>query len=177
MPLGQFACNFGHVPQRLYDLACNEEHADASQEQRDLLDTMTERLGGALSLCGQEKGRRLCHGDLYYGNVLYINGEPSVIDWETMTMMDPLYDVCFFLCSIPREPSVLYRELKSYLSCYYDRACTKDESRRASAMLAVCGGVQLCGFYHHIHRNLCVRTKTGEDRTAARAFKLLELFA
>lgn len=164
------------APEKYHEML-SVARAGASREQRDLLDTVTERLGSALELCGLETERRLCHGDLYYGNVLYLEGEPIVIDWETMTMTDPLYDVCYFLCSIPREPGVLYRELKSYLSCYWDRACTEDEFRRARAMLAVCGSVQLCHFYHHTHRNLCAWTQTGEDRTAARAFRLLELFA
>jgi len=81
------------APEKYHEML-SAARTGASQEQLDLLDTMTERLGSALRLCGQEKERRLCHGDLYYGNVLYLNGKPSVIDWETMTMMDPLYDVC-----------------------------------------------------------------------------------
>lgn len=55
-----------------------------------------------------ESGAAIIHNDFRLGNVILDEGQPgrvlAVLDWELATVGDPLFDLAYFLTSIPEEP-------------------------------------------------------------------------
>lgn len=82
---------------------------------------------------------QICHGDLRIDNIVLWNENVFFIDWELMTMTDPMYDVCTFLyfcgdmerrkrkLSYKTMAREIYCTLGKYLSFYYGRHCTDKE--------------------------------------------------
>lgn len=91
------------------------------------------------------------HGDLHHGNVLIFNGQPKIIDWETLSMIDPMYDVCRFLyyCSIETDDDP-YAQLDRWLPIYFGREPHKDEYIHAYAVMLYCDWIEymLRGIQH-----------------------------
>ncbi|EOS69965.1 hypothetical protein C818_02128 [Lachnospiraceae bacterium MD308] len=83
--------------------------------------------------------QKICHGDLNCTNVVSWKNDVLLIDWEHMSMSDPLYDVCRFLfhrgiydsylnkLSYIKASRQIYASLRHYLSFYYGRICTDEE--------------------------------------------------
>jgi len=98
----------GRQPWRLFGIARTTGRTHARLNQRpapDGLSPMRERLRRKIAdspavpeefrapalrnLEGQPDGDKLCHGDLWPGNVMISGGEPVVIDWSNATRGDP----------------------------------------------------------------------------------------
>ena len=88
----------------------------------------------------------ICHGDVRAGNIVRYREGLVLIDWDSITVDDPLYDVCMFNLSTriygwwPAEISYgefqesLYDSLDEALWLYYGRPCTGLERHRAELL-------------------------------------------
>jgi hypothetical protein len=72
----------------------------------------------ALARCLLETPAALVHRDLQSQNVMVLNGEPVLIDFQGMRLGSPFYDLASLLC----DPYVEIREedRTALLRCYYD---------------------------------------------------------
>ena len=85
----------------------------------------------------------ICHGEPHTSNIVHYKGRFVLIDWDTITVDDPLFDVCTLLFSMkirewsPAETPYsefqrsVYDSLDETLRLYYGRPCTELEYRRA----------------------------------------------
>lgn len=92
---------------------------------------------------------RICHGDISCDNIVMWKNSLYLIDWEHMSMSDPLYDVCKFLYiigvkdryannqSYAEVSEKIYADLKNYLSFYYGRVCTDEEYYHAYLVMQI----------------------------------------
>ena len=91
----------------------------------------------------------ICHGEPQLTNIVRYKGRLVLIDWDSITVDDPLYDVCLNLFSMmmrcwwPAEmpygelQRTLFGGLDETLRLYYGRPCTQLEHRRA-ALITKC---------------------------------------
>ncbi len=87
--------------------------------------------------------RCLCHGDSNYTNLVRYEGRLFYVDWDSMAMGDPFFDVCEFLFDIrmrsytrgklsyDEAAEQLYGALEHDLGVYLGRSCREAEYRRA----------------------------------------------
>jgi len=81
----------------------------------------------------------LCHGDFHHGNVITFHGHPEIIDWETMCMSDPMYDICRLFFYIYCDWSGIFSyTLEEWLENYYQRKANTKEICHARAILIYC---------------------------------------
>ena len=86
---------------------------------------------------------KICHGDFHHGNIVKYNHKIQIIDWETMCMSDPMYDICrflFYYCREKKKPP--FEELEYFLTLYYSKRPCKKEYEHAYAMLTYCEYVE-----------------------------------
>lgn len=89
----------------------------------------------------------ICHGDCHFNNIVRYKGKLQLIDWDSISVDDPLYDVCKFVYSICvrkwQYGSVSYAEaqqrayecINPILQRYFNRPCTEKEYRRAELVM------------------------------------------
>ena len=75
---------------------------------------------------------KLLHGDLSYGNILYSGDHIEIIDWGSMHMGDPMFDVCLFYYFVSKDWTHNFMEV---LSMYFEREVGKSEYKHAKAWL------------------------------------------
>lgn len=103
----------------------------------DELDIRRERIFSELSRIKIKQ--KICHGDLDDTNVVLWKDSVFLIDWEYMSMTDPMYDVCRFLystgvrdcykknLSFVKASEKIYAELRHHLSLYFGGKCSDEE--------------------------------------------------
>ena len=111
----------------------------------------------------------ICHGEPQLTNIVRYKGSLVLIDWDCITVDDPLFDVCTLLFSTmmrrwwPEEmpygeiQKSFYDSLDETLRYYYERPCTELEHTRAEL---VAKGIEI----HKLMESLALTGKLDADR-------------
>ena len=81
----------------------------------------------------------LTHGNLNYWNIVRWKDIFRIIDWESLALRDPIWDVVGFLQDFcwgkPDSIANINSYLFAFLNLYYQRTCTEDEFSHAQDVL------------------------------------------
>ncbi|MFE1177035.1 phosphotransferase [Streptomyces sp. NPDC058773] len=163
----------GRILAQLHSLALESEGLDdlpvgtrrLSPEQLDAIPDFADReFGEWLTACltrvrsaeaESERSRKIAHGDLFADNVIVRgNGVLSVLDWETISLDDPLLDLGMAAVGLAQEDDVLVPERLCSLVAGYQEVAPLSEEDAAALPLEIEHAACIIAFHryyrHHV---------------------------
>lgn len=123
---------------------------------RDFAAWLTDRLDRVHTAeAGNPRPRTVVHGDLFADNVVVRqDGQLSVLDWETISLDDPLLDLGMAAVGLAQNDGVLDPErLESLLAGYRDIAPLSDQDAEALP-LEVMHAALIIAFHRYYRHNI-----------------------
>jgi homoserine kinase type II len=118
---------------------------------------LTERLGRVRAAeAGRERRRTITHGDLFSDNVIVNkDGRLSVLDWETVSLDDPLLDLGMAALGLAQEDGTLVRDRVRALASGYQQVAPLSEQDVAALPMEIEHAALIIAFhryYRHVVR-------------------------
>ncbi len=101
----------------------------------------TEKIDGLIKKECRNYESVLIHGDFHHGNILKYRNEPFIIDWESMCMSDPMYDICRFVFYLRLYDKKTISD-EEVLSIYFGNDLKTTNKRHYYAMMLFCEYVE-----------------------------------
>ncbi|WP_326621306.1 phosphotransferase [Streptomyces decoyicus] len=104
---------------------------------------------------GSERSRKIAHGDLFADNVIVRDdGALSVLDWETVSLDDPLLDLGMAAVGLAAEGDVLVPERLNALVTGYQTLAPLSEADAAALPLEIEHAACIIAFHRYYRHNV-----------------------
>jgi len=146
----------GGVPAGTRRLSDDHRAAIPHFTDTDFAAWLTDRLDrtGAVE-AGNERPRTIVHGDLFDDNVIVReDGRLSVLDWETISLDDPLLDLGMAAVGLAQEGGVLVPERLNALVTGYQEVAPLSEADTAALPVEIEHAALIIAFHRYYRHNI-----------------------
>lgn len=99
--------------------------------------------------------RTITHGDLFDDNIIVgADGRLTVLDWETVSLDDPLLDLGMAAVGLAQEDGVLAAPRLKALVEGYERACPLAEEDRRALPAEIIHAALIIAFHRYYRHNV-----------------------